>query len=289
MRAIITADWHLRKDLPRCRIDEDFWETQKKVVLFIVDQAFEKGLTLYIVGDIFDRSVVQEEIKTWLMKTLPIDTKMLAGQHDLPYHQWNNVDRSSFGILISKFGIILEAGNQSAPFGLDKKPEWSNPKAKIVFTHQLTFPTKKDQIIINGEPIGKCAQDLLDEYPEAHWIFTGDYHKHFHYENKGRHVVNPGCITRQASDFIDYKPIVYFVDTEKGIVEIIELPDTEDMVTDQYIKDEKARNERIESFITTIQDSGEVSLNFIDNLRDKAKGLKEGSQEVLMEIIEEVV
>ena len=39
MNVIITADWHLRKDKPRCRLDEDWFGTQKKVIQFIFDKA----------------------------------------------------------------------------------------------------------------------------------------------------------------------------------------------------------------------------------------------------------
>jgi DNA repair exonuclease SbcCD nuclease subunit len=254
-------------------------ETQRKILKAIKSIGQEKNSEVCIIGDVFHTPRQPNELTNMVIDIFQGWSKYLwvyPGQHDLPYHQYENEHCSSYGILKRVFWELNESGNY-------------DEQEKIRFTHQLTFPNKKEQIIINGKAMGKTAQDLLDEYPKAQWIFTGDYHRHFHYENKGRHVVNPGCITRQASDFIDYQPVIYYVDTEEGIVEAIELPDTEDMVTDQYIKDEKARNERIESFISTIQKQGEVSLNFIDNLRDKGKGLSEGSRGVLMEVIEEVV
>ena len=37
MRAIITADWHIRATRPRCRIDDDWILTQKRAL----NQVFE--------------------------------------------------------------------------------------------------------------------------------------------------------------------------------------------------------------------------------------------------------
>lgn len=60
------------------------------------------------------------------------------------------------------------------------------------------------------------------------------------------------------------------------------------MVTDQYIQEERERNARIESFISTIQKQGEVTLNFMENLKGRLKELDEDTQRVLLEIIEGV-
>lgn len=286
MRGIITADWHSRNTRPRCRLDEDWMGTQKMIISFIINEMIRRKCDMRIVGDIFHSSRQPEEIVNMIIDELAKvnnghEIYIMPGNHDLAYHLYENMDKSSYGVLTRTFNE-LQKEKDFVHIEYDED-------STLLFTHQLTFPNEKEQIVIDGKPVGKCAQDLLDEYPEAQWIFTGDYHKHFHYEKDGRHVINPGCITRQASDFIDYQPVIYYVDTDKEIVETIPLPDTEDMVTDEYIKEEKARNERIESFISTIQNTGEVSLNFIDNLRSKLEGLEKEDQKVLMEVIEEIV
>lgn len=304
MKFLLSADWHLRLDLPRCRVDEDWFGTQKKVVQAILTEAKKRKLDIYCVGDVFNTSVVQEQLKNWLINELKLWEKetglkiyFLAGNHDLPYHSLENIERSSIGILTKVFGFIPNTMEQFAPqFGQEHEVDWTEKEPIILFTHQLTFEVETDRPYAGKDSqgnlikIGKTAQDLLDEFPSTKWIFTGDNHGAFHYQNGSRYVVNPGCITRQAVDFIDYKPSIFAVDTDLETVEAIYLPDTEPMVTDQYIKEENARSDRIESFVSTIQKQGKVTLNFIENLQAKI-GLPDISKEVRTmteEIIEEV-
>ena len=42
MKGIITADLHLRADRPRCRLDEDWMETQRKALETVIKIAIEK-------------------------------------------------------------------------------------------------------------------------------------------------------------------------------------------------------------------------------------------------------
>lgn len=275
MKAIITADWHLRKDKPRCRLDEDWIESQFKVVEQIVSIVNERNASLLIAGDIFHTPQQSSHI---VIKTIDIlkkskqEVMIHPGNHDLSYNSIDNIDKCSFGVLTRHFPLMLEAWDGSS----------------IIITHELVWPDSKTKPKMAS---GITAEELLDKYPEAKWIFVGDYHKHFHFEKDGRHVINPGCITRQASDFIDYKPGVYYVDTEKEIVEFIELNDNADMVTDEYIKQQHEREDRIASFIDTIQKQGQVTLDFLQNLKDKIKNnpddLMDATRHVLEEIIEE--
>ena len=37
MKYIVTADWHLRSQKPRCRLDSDWMETQRKALSRIIE------------------------------------------------------------------------------------------------------------------------------------------------------------------------------------------------------------------------------------------------------------
>ena len=52
--AILTADWHLRDDVPVCRTD-DYWAAQWTKIEFIVDLANEYDCPIYNAGDIFHK------------------------------------------------------------------------------------------------------------------------------------------------------------------------------------------------------------------------------------------
>jgi DNA repair exonuclease SbcCD nuclease subunit len=281
MGIILTADWHLKYQKPRCRLDENWKETQKKAIEEIKDIANKKDSDLIIVGDIFNSPHQPAEIVNMVidvLKQVENNVYIFPGNHDLPFHSYENEHKSSYGILKRTFDELTRFDNPNIPLN-------------TILTHELIFPNDKARPI---KEIGKTAEELLEEilkeYSEVKWIFVGDYHHSFHFEKNGRHVINPGCIIRQAADFINYQPIVYYVDTEKEVVEALPLSDTGNMVTDEYITAENERENRIQSFIESIKNNSGITLDFIKNLENKLKSNKlEGDcKEILIEIIEEV-
>lgn len=268
---IITADIHLRPDKPRCRRDEDWYQTQEKILFFIADRANEKKSPVAIIGDIF--GYANPNVPSYLSNLFMefcIRVKkgvyILAGNHDLPYHSFNNVYQSSFGVFWkltqlpdSPVHSLSEIG--SAAHFNEEIETGANPH--VLFLHQLTLPSKKD-IPLYIDAVS--ASQLLQQYKEAQWIFTGDNHHHFHYEQDGRHVINPGCTTRQAADFIDYRPVIYYVNFKEEKIQTIFLPDDSEMVTDEFLRNEESRENRISAFIEGIHAHKNISLSFLDNI-----------------------
>jgi DNA repair exonuclease SbcCD nuclease subunit len=268
MHAIISADWHLRADRPRCRTDKDWIESQFAVVREIVSIANDKEVPLKIVGDIFHTPVVpmqllERTIAELLQANYPVS--ILPGQHDEPFHSYDNLNKSAFGVLRHTFKeMTADEANltyEGVPFGAEPRLQ-----REILFIHRLVLPKP----IPNVE--GILAEDLLKLYPYAKWIFCGDYHHSFCVERRGRKVVNPGCIIRQAADMKDYQPIVFYVDTDKDVVEDIELKsDTGELVDDAYLEKEKERDDRIANFVDVVKGKTEVTLSFRDNLTRAAE------------------
>jgi DNA repair exonuclease SbcCD nuclease subunit len=295
MKAVITADWHLRADRPRCRLDDDWEALQESIVGYVVAVARKCLAPLVIVGDVFDTPTVPHRIVSMFLKHVDdVDDGVfvLPGQHDLPYHQWKNVDASAFGNLWTLTASPWQHATGIRDVGaLGSRELWGDPPltdtAEILFLHTLVFPTAKD-LPPNVE--ARTAAELLADYPKARWIFTGDYHRAFHYEKAGRHVVNPGCITRQAADFKDYVPQAWIVDTDAGTVEAVQLPDTEEMVTDEYLRREEEREERISAFVETVKKSEGLTLDFLANveaaLAKNKKTLKAEVVQAIRELIE---
>jgi exonuclease SbcD len=281
MKLLITGDLHLRADKPRCRLDEDWEITQTSALREIVKYANANDTDLCIVGDVFHTPVVPPWVTIMFLRYILKVKKhvyIMAGNHDLPYHSWKNVNNSTFGIIwsilsVGKIRAMSDLGT-AANFGEDLEiGDGGNPN--LLFLHTLVFPSAKD---MPPNTDAKTAPELLAEYPGYEWIFTGDYHQGFHYEKNGRHVVNPGCILRQAADLKDYQPGVLFVDTDEAICERLIIHDTEEMVTDVYLKSDKERKDRIEAFVESVRVSGPVSLDFKTNLQ---KGMKELEPDVV--------
>lgn len=269
MRFIDTGDWHVRPDRPRCRRDVDWMGTQRRVLEAIRDEALLRKAAVLAAGDVFHRGVVNPETMRMLMDVFigsGVEVYIMAGNHDLPYHSWGQERDSSFGLLWAMTRI------PGSPFrSMDElKINWGHFGAQphrtdsdIQVEHRLTFKSDND-MPPNVE--ATTAKQLLEEFPSIRWMLTSDNHHSFHYRWGERHVVNPGCIVRQTADLKDYAPIAYYVDTDLGTVEEIALPDSDEMVTDAYLKEEADRDHRIESFVSSVAEAGTVTLSFEDNV-----------------------
>lgn len=264
MRLLITADWHIRATRPRCRVDEDWMETQRKALKQVADIALRNSAKIIVVGDIFHSNsdtsfecikLVQE------MAKFSGGLYILAGNHDLPYHSSQNIGKSAIGVLLGSDGI-KKISVLSSQFSA---PDFDEPvkQNRYMFLHTLTMPKEEKPDIIDCE----TPETLFKKYPMAQWIFTGDYHKNFHYEHIGWHVLNPGCLLRQAADLADYQPGVYIVDLDGGKVEFEPILDDVALVDDSYITKENEREERIENFVKKLQNTASVSFDFLENVK----------------------
>ena len=308
MQFVLSADWHVQGERPRCRRDADWIETQRGAIRFVVDLANGRGLPLVVLGDICNTPRISTPALVMLIAELKRAESVWisAGNHDLPFHSYGNVDDCSFGVLRQYFPELSPKCNPfpdavlgAAPFGLDSDA----PGQWAAFTHQLVFPNPEAR---PGPAVGKTAAELADQFPNASWIFTGDYHHAFSVEVLPARleglqdgdveadlvrVVNPGCLLRHAADMMDYQPKVAIVDTDAGTVEWVVVPDPGELeggvVTDAYLREEEARDERVEAFIESIRTSGAVSLSFRDNLNRKLEdpAVPEGVRAIIHEIL----
>ena len=277
MKLIITADWHIRATRPRCRIDEDWIQTQQKALDQIVQISNKRGASVFVVGDLFHSNSDTSFQCIQMVQDVALELGslyVLAGNHDLPYHSSENIEKSAIGVLFNSSHIFqIRDFFESWKWNTDEKISYSASNfdkqdyvnAKFVFKHILCFPDVKS-MPPNVDAI--TAKELLEKFPNAKYIFTGDYHHNFHYEKNGRHVVNPGCLLRQAGDMKDYQCGVYYVDTDKEVVEFIPIIDSEEFVDDSYIIKQEERETRIENFVDKLKDTKSVSLDFINNVEN---------------------
>lgn len=265
---ILTADWHLRNTRPRARRDEDWLHRQQYTLDFIAEEANKRKAKVCISGDIFDSAVVPDRIKNMFLdfvNKVDEEVYILAGNHDLPGNSIENINSSSIGVVMKGKGV----GHLSE---IAAAHDFDGEILKrvgdiILFTHQLTFESK-----YNFPPNvkAKTAQQLLDEYPWAEIIVTGDNHQCFVYESgkDERKVINPGTILRHDADEIDYRPQIIYLDKELN-VEFIDVPDDDDMITNDYIIEKKEKMSNIAAFIETVKDSGSISLDYKNNVEKK--------------------
>lgn len=270
MRFILTADWHLSDNRPRCRKDEDWIDSQRKVLAKLAYESSSRKCPIIAVGDIFNKAVVSEKILNLFFEftsLLLYPISIIAGNHDLPGHSMELLSRSSIGVVFEamKSGMVKVAPMEKyskecswANFGEDI----TNSDTDILFTHRLVFRTPAD-LPPNVDAL--TAQELLELYPRYKWIFTGDNHTSFIYKKNGRYVINPGHLTVRKSDEVE-TPVVYYIDTDTEEIESIEIEDKVEIVVDSFSKKEEEREDRIEAFMEAIENNGEFTLSFEDNI-----------------------
>jgi DNA repair exonuclease SbcCD nuclease subunit len=273
-------------------------ETQRLAIRFVVDKANEIDCNIYFTGDLLDTTRVPDEIMSMLIEEIHrlcdhLHFCFIAGNHDLPYHNWDNINRSSIGTLwkwaVSPYTLFESIGDSAfwVHFGKDPKEKYKTElTGKPLFIHRLVFPTKKS---MPPNVNGITAGNLLKEYPGIDYICIGDYHRAYDYEENGRHVINPGTLLRQDAGELDYETGFYFVDTDKDIIEFIRIPDPDDLVTDRYLEIAEERNDRIAAFVESVESSGKITLSFEDNVKSWLAENREAYTPQVVEVLENLV
>lgn len=259
--AILTADWHLREDVPVCRID-DFVTAQWSKVFFIAELQKKYNCPVIHSGDLFDHWKPSPALLSKTIEYIPKKFYTVYGNHDLPQHSMELKHKSGVHTLATGGHInLLEHGH----FGE------SEPRLGMLFNagdvnmavwHTFTYMGK--------EPWPGCesptGNKLLRKYKDFDLIVTGDNHQSFFTEDNGRLLVNPGSITRQTAKQHDFKPCVYLWHSEDNTVTRVYLPIDEDAVSREHLEKTEQRNERLESFISKLDGDWEAGISFEENI-----------------------
>lgn len=265
MKFIATADWHLRLTAPVCRTD-DYVAEQWRKVKWVGETARQCGAYILLAGDVFDHWKASPELLTATMDAIPGHVYAIPGQHDLPHHDAKQLNKSGFGVLLDSADIFqpedhgetakLVAG---AAFGQEPKG-----KVPVLMLHRMTWHAVAPWKGIAAP----SATVLLRKYPWARWIITGDNHKSFAVEHEGRWLINPGSLMRMDADQADYKPSVYYFDTDRpgDKPQRMEIPIAEGVVSRTHLATIEEKNERLEEFVRRLDDGMDVGLSFTDNL-----------------------
>ena len=228
MRFIATGDWHLRSDIPRSvKVDsvEKWIDLQMENLRQIKKIAKENEISSIVVaGDVFNtycesQSLINktiQELRSWAGSGEYEDISVygIAGNHDLPYHSFVNIDNSSFGILknagclhlmdYENFGSFKGNDITGCSFAEEKTKDTLIPYS-IGVLHRLVAPANTFPADVKiDEP-----ETMFAEFPNYQNMIVGDYHHSFLAKKgtgkKQRKLLVPGCIGRQAIDMQDYE------------------------------------------------------------------------------------
>jgi len=261
---IICSDMHLREDTPTCWTG-DFQAEQWKALDFIKALQEVNSCPVIHAGDLCHQWKASPWLLRMAMKHLPNNFFSIYGQHDLPSHNWDLRDKSGIAALeqakslkvlsTCHYGQIPSNESLLLPVGGSLKHA-----KKILVWHHMTYIQPPFPGASGGQ-----AESILRKYPYD-LIICGDNHQSFSTEYQGRLLVNPGCMTRQTADQINFQPRVALWYAETNTIEWVNLPIQENVISREHLEVKEQRNERIDAFISKLDGDWVAGLSFEENL-----------------------
>lgn len=274
--AILCADIHIRADSPKARTD-DFHAAMWAKWSAILKLAHENdNCPVLVAGDLGERAewpnwLLERFINEWMAYEVPV--LAIPGQHDLPGHNLDMLERSALGVLDAA-GVVtvmvddwLDIGNNVAvqpfPYGTEMQGHVTGKKYNVAMAHQLVTegaaPEWKGQAVNPGKA-------LLKKFPEYNLIITGDNHKPFTVKYEGRVLANPGSMMRTTADQIGHRPRVYKWWAETNECAVHYLPIKRGVISREHLEVQAEKDKRMEAFVRSVKNRKELKLSFEDNM-----------------------
>ena len=276
---LFTGDIHLRPDVPVCRTD-DFLVAQWAKLEQIQKLAKRQNLAWIDAGDIFHKAVPSLHFVNQVIARLHCSIEFgVMGNHDLPAHNIGRMMESAWGTLYESGRLRnmpheapltidvtdkLVAEIYGANYGESIPEPLDAPSGvfKVLVMHGMVYASRND--IIPNAP-GSMAKKLLRDHKGYDLIVTGHNHQSFMVELNGRHLVNPGSMTRQTADQADHIPRIVTWTPKDGL-QWHALTCDPDVVSREHLVKKEQKEEQLSAFVQSLQDVGEVSLSFEDNV-----------------------
>jgi len=282
--AILAADFHLREDQPICRTDNH--ETAQWIkVDFIKALQKKHGCPVFHSGDLFNHWKPSPYLLSKTIEHLPDQFWSILGNHDLPQHNLKLVYKCGVYTLLKAGKLNLLNSTHWGELPIKGEYSWRVYKdRKILVWHVMTYQAKTPW----PGCVDPMAGKLLRKYPEYDLILTGHNHKSFVEQYEGRLLVNPGSLTRLNADQINHKPRVYLWYAETNTVEPVYLPIKDNVISREHIEKKEERNERIEAFISQLDNEWEADVSFEENLERffKTNNIQQSVTDIVMKSIE---
>ena len=265
MKLAILGDLHIRSSNPENRID-NYKESLFAKLKYVFDHTV--GIPILQPGDFFDsplqsNAILAECIELFQDK----DMSVIWGQHDLKFRNKGN---TALDVLIA--GEIVDSRSLEALSETvflyscsynETIPEITTEGFNILMIHKMIVEEK----LWEGQVEYEWANTILRR-TKFNLIASGDNHKSFFVESKGRHLINCGSLMRSGKDQINHEPCYVIYDTDKRKYEIFKIPvkPAEEVFDMQKIEIEKERDDKLTAFVDGLIEGEELGLNFQDNL-----------------------
>lgn len=286
--AIIASCFHLSDHAPPARAEHDWMATQAGYLDYLASLCDRYGqVPLITPGDLFDRWDVSPETINLAMKHLPPVTVAIPGNHDLPYHSYEQMHRSAYGVLVEANRIItLEPGE---PYRIDDTD---------ILLHGFPFGSTPEDVVLRqfgtidvavihsycwmGEAThpGAKAEDEVGQWLKRlsgyKSLIFGDNHHFVRFPAQPR-LLNCGCFIRRKSDERRYQSVVGLLMSDGQV----------DWKTTTYqslqekwadVSDKPAELPDFSAYIDEMSKLTDQSINYAERVKAMLKGLKAGGE-----------
>lgn len=217
LEAVLLSDIHISHKFPIARSEEPNWyDAQLRVMNQI--KKIANGALIICGGDVFHDgktpSKCPPEMINWCIDNFP-PILSVAGNHDLPSHRLEEIEKSPFWTLVKagkicQLGMNINVGRQFNAFGAN----WGETLPKIRKHIRSNLGVVHRYIWIKGTnfpdaPKENHADSYAEELEGYDCSLWGDNHTTFIYRLPNGHTIfNPGSLMRRNSDQWDHRPCV---------------------------------------------------------------------------------
>ena len=105
--ALVISDVHWGADKPRARAESDWLGVQLGYLQQVADLQKQAGqCPIIIAGDLFNRWDEPPEAINRLLAAMPPEVHVIAGNHDMPNHNYRELPRSAYWTLVESGKVI---------------------------------------------------------------------------------------------------------------------------------------------------------------------------------------
>ena len=245
--AIACSDLHLSLRPPLARAGEpDWFAAMGRPLDELRWLAVNHDVPVLCAGDVFDYWRSPPELINFALGCFENRPSLFAipGQHDLPYHSADEIEKSAFWTLVQA-GVVVRMLNtryllgglhvHGFSFGEDIKPPGGNCGGSVLNVALVHEYTWMEGHSYPGAPAESCVKTNKSKYHGYDVVVVGDNHKGFqttlkHKDGTRTVVYNCGGFMRRKADEINYEPRVgilysdgtvedHFLDTSQDVIE----------------------------------------------------------------------
>jgi len=242
--AIAVADLHFCHKPPVARLGETNWYgAMERQLKWLKEQQRTCDVPILCAGDIFHRWNPPPELINFVLQELPT-MYAVPGQHDLPYHSYDEIKKSAYWTLVKagkimnllptdtyqvvSNGIALRLRGFPFGFPLESSKRYDLPGMDIAVIHDYCW---ESGFSFPGAPEMKNANEHSKVGSGYDVLVFGDNHKGFlKTDIRKMSILNCGTFFRRNVDEIDYQPYIGLIYSD-GSVKRVPIPVDQDIIT----------------------------------------------------------